>query len=460
MTKTGMVLETHDERDRESALTRSQTGPLRFPPGFVWGAATSAFQIEGARSSRGESIWDRFCAQRGAIVDGSNGDDACDHVARWRTDVDLLRELGLGAYRFSISWPRVLPEGRGRVDQAGLDHYARLVDALLEAGIAPYVTLYHWDLPQALEDGGGWPERATAEAFADYAAVVVGHLGDRVPHWTTLNEPFCSAAYGYAVGRMAPGRRSVTDGFAAAHHLLLGHGLAVERIRDLAPQAEVGIVLNFEPVHPASDRDDDIAAAINRHRLFNRWYLEPVLGVGSPADTMPEVGWDGREILDGDATVIARPLDVLGVNYYRRAVVAADEDAVPEVGPVTGNGWEIYPQGLTDLLLWLHGSYDVPRLMVTENGAAMDDQPDETGRVDDLDRIDYLRGHLAAVHATIDAGVPVEGYFVWSLLDNFEWAMGFTQRFGIVRVDYDTFARVPKASAEWYAEVARSNTVG
>ena len=456
----GMVMEASSSVESGNALTEPATAPIgQFPTGFRWGAATASFQIEGARTSRGECIWDRFCERPGAILDGSNGDDACDHVNRWQTDVELMRQLGLGAYRFSISWPRVLPEGRGAVSREGLDFYSRLVDGLLEAGITPYVTLYHWDLPQVLEDEGGWPKRATAEAFADYAELVSGHLGDRVRHWTTLNEPYCSAEFGYVEGRMAPGRRSRADGFAAAHHLLLGHGLAVERIRAASPLAEVALVVNLAPTYPASDRDDDIEAAHLHHRLFNRWYVEPALGFGSPAETMPEVGWAGEEIREGDVEAIAAPIDVLGVNYYSRAVVAADPDLVLDLAPVTGCGWEIYPQGLTEILQWLHRSYEFPRYLVTENGAAMNDIADPAGRVDDVDRIDYLRSHLMAVHDAIADGVPVEGYFVWSLLDNFEWAYGYSRRFGLIRVDYDTFARTPKASADWYADVIRTNTV-
>ena len=460
MSDVQMVMEAGSITRGGSVFTAAEQEPAgRFPTGFVWGAATASFQIEGARDRRGDSIWDRFCEQPGAILDGSNGEHACDHVSRWRTDVDLLSALGLDAYRFSISWPRVLPEGRGTVSAEGLDFYSRLVDGLLDAGVTPYVTLYHWDLPQRLEDEGGWPVRATAEAFADYAELVAGHLGDRVHHWTTLNEPYCSAEYGYVEGRMAPGRTSRADGFAAAHHLLLGHGLAVERIRAASPAAEVALVLNLSPVYPASDRDEDVEAAHLLHRLFNRWYVEPALGFGSPAETMPEVGWAGEEIADGDVEAIAAPIDVLGVNYYSRAVVTADPDVVLDLSPVTGCGWEIYPQGLTQILQWLHRSYGFSRYLVTENGAAMNDVPDAAGRVDDADRIDYLRKHLTAVHDAIAAGVPVEGYFVWSLLDNFEWAYGYSRRFGLIRVDYDTFARTPKASADWYAEVARTNTV-
>jgi beta-glucosidase len=455
-----MVMEANAPVKGGNALTASEGAPVGvFPTGFRWGAATASFQIEGARTSRGDSIWDRYCELPGAILDGSNGDHACDHVNRWEIDVALMRQLGLDAYRFSIAWPRVLPAGRGAVSTDGLDFYSRLVDGLLEAGITPYVTLYHWDLPQPLEDEGGWPARETAEVFADYTELVVGHLGDRVRHWTTLNEPYCSAELGYFVGRKAPGRQSRADGFAAAHHLLLGHGLAVERIRAASPTAEVALVLNVAPVYPASERDDDIEAAHLHHRLLNRWYVEPALGFGCPAETMPEVGWAGEEVRDGDVEAIAAPIDVLGVNYYTRAVIAADPDVVLDLTPATGCGWEIYPQGLTDILQWLHRSYEFPRYLVTENGAAMNDVADAGGRVDDTDRIDYLRSHLKAVHAAIAGGVPVEGYFVWSLLDNFEWAFGYSRRFGLIRVDYDTFARTPKASADWYAEVTRTNTV-
>ena len=432
----------------------------RFPDGFVWGTATSSFQIEGGRASRGESIWDRFCEQPGAIVDGSNGDVACGHHEHRRGDVRLLRELGVAAYRFSVSWPRVLPNGRGEPAQAGLDFYSHLVDDLLDSGIEPHVTLYHWDLPQVLEDEGGWPERATAEAFADYVDVVVSHLGDRVRRWTTLNEPFCSARFGYVTGTMAPGRTSPALGYAASHHLLLGHGLAVERIRDRCPDADASIVLNFGAIRAASDRPEDVAAAELDHTLLNRWYVEPIAGHGYPIDALVRgVPWDGAEIRDGDLDVIAAPIDVLGVNYYSRATVGADPDLHVPVERATAMGWEIYPAGLAQTLRWLHDEFAFPRYLITENWAAMADEPDERGFVDDQDRIEYLHDHLAAVHGVIAEGVPVEGYFVWSLLDNFEWAYGYTCRFGLVRVDYDTLERIPKASASWYAGVTRSNAL-
>ena len=452
-----LISEPAIDESSETALTSAP-----FPVGFVWGTATSAYQVEGAvhADGRGESIWDRYCRRAGAIADGTAGDDACRHYERWADDVALMADLDLPAYRFSIAWPRIVPNGRGVVNQRGLDFYDRLIDGLLAAGIEPYPTLYHWDLPQALEDRGGWPERSTAFAFAEYVEAVVGRLGDRVRHWTTLNEPYCSAHQGYVTGTMAPGRQSVADGFAAAHHLLLAHGLAVPRIRRAVPGASVGLVLNFEPAHPASAAEADVAAAALEHGRYNRWYIEPVAGLGYPADTMAALGWAGAEIHDGDLALIAAPVDELGVNYYARQVVSADPDAPPPpLGPRTAAGWEIYPDGLLELLRWLHASYRFPRYLVTENGAAMPDATDDHDYVDDQDRIDYVRDHLIAVRRAIAEGVPVEGYFVWSLLDNFEWAFGYARRFGLVRVDFETFERVPKASASWFAQVARTGVL-
>jgi beta-glucosidase len=433
-------------------------GAVRFPDGFVWGAAASAYQIEGAVDvdGRGESIWDRFCTRPGAIADGTSGVDACRHYEHWAADVDLMAGLGLGAYRFSIAWPRVVPAGRGRVNPAGLDFYERLVDALLDRGIEPYPTLFHWDLPQPLEDRGGWPVRATAEAFADYAEVVVGRLGDRVTTWTTINEPFCAAYQGYVTGEKAPGRRSLADGCAAAHHLLLGHGLAVPRIRALVPGARVSIALNFTPVHSATDDHADLAHAALVDAIENRWYVEPIAGLGYP-EAADVVGWSQAEVRDGDLEAIAAPIDVLSVNYYTRQVVSVvNPTSLDASAPRTDTGWEIYPAGLSELLAHLHRSYRFPRLMVTENGAAVRDRPDPSGFVQDAERIAYLRAHLVEIHRAVAAGVPVDGYFVWSLFDNFEWSEGLAKRFGLVRIDYDTFARIPKASARWYGAVARS----
>ena len=438
----------------------------RFPADFVWGAATSSFQIEGGADAggRGLSIWDVFCRLEGVILDGSDGRLACDHYTRYADDVELMRRLGLGAYRFSVAWPRVVPGGRGAVETRGLDFYDALVDALLDAGIVPLPTLYHWDLPQALEDDGGWTVRTTAEAFADYAEAVVGRLGDRVPTWMTLNEPMVSAHHGYVSGEHAPGRRSLRDGLAAAHHLNVAHGLALERIRTLAPHAEAGIVLNFTPAEPADDSPEAIARCETVDDFENRWYIEPIAGLGYPRRTVERFDWDRAEVLDGDLELIARPIDVLGVNFYTRQFVAADEEAVVEPpGPTTAMGWEIHPDSLRRLLIGLHERYAFPKLLITENGAAMPDVDRVGGRsdgqVDDQDRIEYLRGHLTAVHDAIEAGVPVRGYFVWSLMDNFEWGWGYSARFGIIEIDPDTKDRRPKRSADWYASVVRSGVV-
>ncbi|MEM7378919.1 MAG: GH1 family beta-glucosidase [Pseudomonadota bacterium] len=427
---------------------------LDFPPDFVWGAATSAFQIEGATDidGRGESIWDRFCTVPGAIADGSDGRVACDHYRRYREDVDLIASLGFNAYRFSIAWPRVIPTGTGEVNAKGLDFYDRLVDALLEKGIAPYATLYHWDLPQALEDQGGWRNRDTAQSFADYTRATVERLGDRVTSWATLNEPYCAAVLGHQTGEHAPGIKSLKATFAAAHHLLLAHGLAIPVIRDHAPQADAGIVLNFTPAYPASDSEEDKKATATKDGFDNRWYVEPIAGKGYPEDTVTAMGWDQREIQPGDLDTIAAPIDFLGVNYYTRQVISADGPVAPTL-PLTDMGWEIHPEGLHDTLTILHESHNFKKLLITENGAAMPDQPNDNGVVDDQDRIDYFKRHLEQVQRARQDGVPVQGYFSWSLMDNFEWAFGYAKRFGIVRVHFDTLARTPKASALWLRDM-------
>jgi beta-glucosidase len=447
--------------DSQLASASSLTGERSFARSFMWGSATSAYQVEGAVTAdgRGESIWDRFCATPGTIADGSSGAVACDHFHRWRGDIELMREIGLGAYRFSIAWPRVVPDGTGTVNEAGLDFYDRLVDGLLAAGIVPMPTLYHWDLPQALEDKGGWPERATAEAFAEYAGVVAQRLGDRVSTWMTLNEPFVSAHHGYVSGEHAPGRRDVAAGVAAAHHLLVGHGLAVRHIRDAAPNASVGIVLNFTPVVAATDDPADVAEAEFVDGFENRWYVEPICGLGYPEATVQRLGWDRREVLDGDLELIAEPLDVLDVNYYTRQVVRADGAVVETSAPTTAMGWEIHPPSFEELLRSLHGRYRFPRYLVTENGAAMHDGNRRDGRIEDRDRIAFVGDHLAGLHGAIAAGVPIDGYFVWSLLDNFEWAHGYTPRFGIVEVAPGTLERIPKASALWYGDLCRTGTL-
>jgi beta-glucosidase len=432
-----------------------------FPQDFVWGVAASSYQIEGAahEDGRSESIWDRFCTVPGKVRSGDNGDVACDFYHRYREDIGLMQDLGVGAFRFSIAWPRVLPAGRGRVNPAGLDFYDRLVDALLEVGIRPFVNLYHWDLPQVLEDEGGWPERATAEAFVGYAEVVAERLGDRVKDWITHNEPQCAAWLGYGVGRHAPGRTSVSDALAAAHHVLLSHGWAVQALRRASPGAEVGIVLDSWPVYPASDSAEDAAAAWAVDGVSNRWYFDPLLRGSYPEDALARFGDVAPPVQNGDLTAISTPLDFLGVNNYSRHLVRAGPDGPDGPDPIyvrassgrlTDMDWEVYPAGLGEVLVRLHEEYGVASLYVAENGAAFADVRTHDGRVHDVERVDYLRDYVGAVLAT---GVPVRGYFVWSLLDNFEWAEGYSKRFGLVYVDYPTLERVPKDSFYWYRDL-------
>jgi beta-glucosidase len=431
-----------------------------FPEGFVWGAAASAYQVEGAvtEDGRGESIWDRFATQPGAISNGDTGVVACDSYHRFGEDLRLLRELGISAYRFSISWPRIVPDGRGRVNPAGLDFYERIVDELLANDIEPYVTLYHWDLPQALEDAGGWPARDTVEAFTEYVEAVAARLGDRVSNWITQNEPWVVSWLGYGLGIHAPGRRSPADALAAAHHVLLAHGRAAEVLRREAPRARVGVTVDLYPVYPETDSDADSDAARLLDGSRNRWLLEPVLGLGYPADMLEHYRAILPAIEEGDLDTIGAPLDFLGVNYYSRAVVRAGTDPgapvqldVPGVER-TQMGWEVYPEGLKDLLVRMQRDYELPDVYITENGAAYPDTR-TNGSVADPSRISYLERHLGALRDAISEGVPVRGYFLWSLLDNFEWAFGFSRRFGIVYVDFDTLERVPKDSFLWYRDL-------
>lgn len=435
---------------------------LDFPPEFVWGAATSSYQIEGAVEvdGRGASIWDTFCAQPGRIADGSSGAVACDHYHRMPDDVELMQSLNLGAYRFSIAWPRVIPDGSGQVNEAGLDFYDRLVDRLLAVGITPMPTLYHWDLPQALDDRGGWLNRGTAEAFARYTEVVVHRLGDRLETITTLNEPFVSANLGYVTGEHAPGHTSMTEGFAASHHLLLAHGLAGQRIRAAAPHARLAIVLNFTPLYPATDLMTDMEHVRHATAIENRWYADPLDGQGYPAPTADRYGWDQAEVHDGDLDLISAPIDLLGINYYTRRIVSADDSFEPPEGvPRNTMGWEIHPPSLGRLLRELRDRYSFPSYFITENGAPMPDTVRVDGRIEDDDRLAYIRDHLAQVHGAIADGCPVEGYLVWSLMDNFEWAWGYGPRFGIVEVDFETQRRIPKKSAEWYSQVAATGRI-
>jgi beta-glucosidase len=446
---------------------------ITFPNNFIWGTATSSYQIEGAwdEDGKGESIWDRFSHTAGKIRDASNGDVACDHYHRWPEDIALMKSLGLQAYRFSVAWPRILPAGRGPVNQAGLDFYSRLVDGLLAANITPFITLYHWDLPQALQDEGGWPARSTAEAFVEYADVLSRHLGDRVTNWITHNEPWCSGLLSHQIGEHAPGWKDWQAGLRAVHHILLSHGWAVPVIRANSPGAEVGITLNLEPAEPASASGVDYQAARYRDGYFNRWFLDPVYGRGYPADMVAAYSKAGHLpdglnfVQEGDYEALASHTDFLGVNYYSRAVLR-DEEAADNLPPTnliapesewTEMAWEVYPDGLYSLLNRLHFDYAPLKIYITENGASYSDGPDGNGRVADQRRLDYLRGHFSAAHRAIQNGVPLAGYFVWSLMDNFEWAWGYTQRFGIVWVDYKTQQRLPKDSALWYKTVIAQN---
>ncbi len=433
-----------------------------FPSDFAWGAATSAYQVEGAATEdgRGESIWDRFSHTPGAVADGGTGDVATDHYHRYREDVALLADLGFNAYRFSIAWPRVIPTGGSGVNAAGLDFYDRLVDELLAHGIAPHATLYHWDLPQPLEDAGGWPVRQTAEAFAAYADVVARRLGDRLASLATHNEPFITADHGYRQGNHAPGRRDPRAALAASHHLLVSHGLALQAIRAAAPDLPAGIVLNLEPTPPASGHPLDVEAANLAHQRVNRWFLDPLVGAGYPQDMADAWEWDRTEIRPGDVELIAGRMDFLGVNYYARNI--ARSPLLPALPPApdretTGLGWEVYPQGLREVLDFVVSrTGDLP-LYVMENGAAYPDDPADPSR--DPQRISYLRRHLEVAANAVADGVPLRGYFAWSLLDNFEWALGYGPRFGIVHVDYASGRRTPRDSARFLSEVARTGRI-
>ncbi len=444
-----------------------------FPPDFLWGAATSAYQTEGSLDAdgRGPSVWDGFCARPGAIEGGGDARFACDSYRRWRDDIDLLDRLGMRAYRFSIAWPRILPDGNGRVESRGLDHYERIVDELLGRGIQPVVTLNHWDMPEALLADGGWMARSSVDAFAEYAAVVAGRLGDRVPWWITQNEPWIIQLLGYQLGLHAPGLRDLRGSLAAAHHLLLGHGAAVDAMRPLTG-GRIGVALNLLPCVPATGSDANAAAAQASDGYVNRWFLDALLGDGYPDDTRQlwerTIGSSLDDIVhDGDEAAIAGRSDFLGVNFYTHRVVAA---AAPEPehpfpwrvvaapGPIerTDEGTEIVPAAFGDLLVRLHREHPGIPIMITENGAIYGDSPTHDGRVHDVRRIRYLREHLAAMGDAMAAGAPVVGYLHWSLLDNFEWALGYRPRFGLVYVDFRTGERIVKDSGIHYSQIARS----
>jgi beta-glucosidase len=442
---------------------------FRFPSDFLWGTATASYQIEGAwrEDGKGESIWDRFAHTPGIVSDGGTGDIACDHYHRWRDDIALMEGLGLKAYRFSTAWPRILPDGYGKVNQAGLDFYSRLIDGLLDAGIEPFVTLYHWDLPQVLQERGGWPARLSAQAFVEYADVVSRRLGDRVRKWITLNEPWCSSILSYYLGVHAPGRRDLGEAMAATHHLLLAHGWAMPVIRRNSPGCQAGITLNLGQQIPASDSEADALAARLADGMLNRWFLDPISGRGYPQDAVEEYRQEMPFVQPGDLAAIATQVDFLGVNYYMRGIIRSEavlesKNAPRTVIPnpeITEMGWEVYPEGLHALLARLKADYSFPAYYITESGAAYADQVGANGQVDDPKRIDYLRAHFQQAARALADGVPLAGYFVWSLMDNFEWTFGFSKRFGLVYVDYATQQRIPKASARWYSRVLAENTM-
>jgi beta-glucosidase len=435
---------------------------VAFPKDFIWGAGTSAYQIEGAYSEdgKGASIWDRFTHLPGKIKNNDNGDTAADHYHRYREDVALMKTIGLDAYRFSISWSRLLPSGRGKANPAGLDFYDRLVDALLEAGIQPFITLYVWDTPQALQDEGGWANRSIVDAFVEYTDLASRRLGDRVQAWATLNEPMVTARFGYEIGAHPPGLKNAPLSRVAAHHLLLAHARALPVLRQNSPQAQAGIVLNPITFHPASASLYDRREAWSVDGFINRWYLNPLAGRGYPAELILQDRLPMDFVKPGDLDEIAAPIDFVGINYYTRFIVRSQ--AVPEAQnlPValqagkekTVMDWEVYPEGLHDLLCRLHFEYHFPSYVVSENGAAYPDQPTADGQVHDPERIRYLERHFQQAAKAIQAGVPLRAYYVWSLMDNFEWLDGFSRRFGLIYIDYATQKRILKDSALWYRD--------
>lgn len=438
---------------------------------FRWGVGTSAYQIEGGRheDGKGDSIWDRF-ADLGRMP--SSGDVACDHYHRWEEDLDLMAALGVDAYRFSVAWTRVLPDGVDKANPAGLGFYDRLVDGLLERDIEPWLTLYHWDLPQALQENGGWPDRSTVDAFERYAAIVAAALGDRVHHWITHNEPWVASFLGHQQGIFAPGIADWNQALRAAHHILLSHGNAVATIRINSPGASVGIALDCRPSYPASVEPADVRAQRHFDGFRNRWFFDPVFGKGYPADMVESYESAGRfddaMVLEGDLEAIAAPLDFLGINYYTSLEIAAgreeteDQGVAPGPNPPDGHtemGWRNTPSALTEFLERVTDEWSPPSIIITENGASYSDGPDDDGTINDHRRIGYLREHIEAVDAARGAGVPVNGYFVWSLLDNLEWTSGYSQRFGLVWVDHATGRRIPKSSFDWYRRVIEERSV-
>lgn len=454
------------------------TSKSRFPENFLWGAATSSYQIEGGWNvdGKGESIWDRFSHTPGKVINGDSGDTACDHYHLWRGDIELMRDINLQAYRFSISWPRIFPTGLKHLNQKGLDFYSELVDALLAADIIPFVTLYHWDLPQTLQDEGGWSSRTTAEAFVEYVDLVSTHLGDRVKKWITHNEPSVVTLNGHLTGDHAPGIESMETALKVSHHLLLSHGWSVPVIRQNSHGSQVGLAMNINRILPASPSKADQEANRRGEGIWVRWFLDPLYGRHYPGDLVADAIEEGNLpqdgmtfVLPGDLKAIAAHTDFLGLNYYTRMLsrseeIPESENLAPTVFQATKDdmhwmemGWEVYHEGLFEVLSWLYYEYKVPKIYITENGCSFSDGPDMDGRVRDERRINYLRGHLASAKKAIDLGIPLEGYFAWSLMDNFEWGLGYSQRFGLIWVDFDTQQRILKDSAIWYREVIASN---
>ncbi len=442
---------------------------MRFPKDFLWGAATAAYQIEGSplADGAGASIWHRFSHTPGTIYEGHNGDIACDHYRRWREDIEWMRRLNLNAYRFSIAWARILPEGRGRVNPKGLDFYKQLVDALLENGITPMITLYHWDLPAELQDHGGWVNRDCADWFAEYAQLLFRMLGDRVPLWVTLNEPWVVMALGYLLGQHAPGMRDIGSATRAGHHMLLAHAKAVQAFRaERLSHARIGIVTNLGPQQPATDSPQDQMIATLWHNFINRYFLDPIFRGEYPQAVLSFVGEFAPPIREGDMELTQIPIDFLGVNYYTRNVLTYDANdpfgsrSVRQEGKTyTEMGWEVYPEGLYEILCWIKHEYgDIP-LYITENGAAFHDEVNEKGEVEDTLREDYIRAHIEQCYRALQDGVLLKGFFYWSLMDNFEWAFGYSKRFGLLYVDYETQRRIMKRSGRWYAEWIASQRV-
>lgn len=459
----------------------------RFPEGFLWGAATSAYQVEGSplADGAGPSIWHRFAHTPGNMVNDENGDVACDHYNRFREDVGIIQELGLNAYHFSTAWSRVLPEGTGQVNQKGLDFYDELVDALSQAGVSPVVVLYAWEMPAALQDRGGWANRDSTEWFAEFASVMFERLGDRVTHWLTMCEPMSIAHHGHTVGALAPGLRDLYTGLRVAHHLLLGHGRVVQTFRDSGATGQIGIIHGMADIQPASDSEADRAAAKRTDEHFNALFLDPIMRGEYPPGIIDRWGEAWPRVEDGDMDVIATPMDFIGIDYYCRSVVADDPDGIgvggkgeeigaagpldsalarmlkvrvePHDGPVTGIDWPFTPDGLYNSLLWLRDRYGNPPVIITEIGAAFPDDAAPDGTVDDPDRIAYIRDHLIAAHRAISEGADLRGCFIWSLIDTFEFNLGYDARFGLVRVDYETQRRTIKASGHWWSQVSAAN---